>query len=188
MNKVREALYRCDSCDDERNCHPALELKEWDDTLICYECFEYHVESGDRWFKLPDFLPALEPAPDLVKAAREVMDLLTTHGGSIVPHLMDSDDNPGERLRQALSNTPHETPMDRIQRLGQECDKVSPPDSPWMPIESAPYDEVILCLRHDGNVVQDFVYDCGNAEMKSLFSHWMHVPPLPHTTAGGRLI
>ena len=40
---------------------------------------------------------------ELRKAAKEVMDSLAEHGPSIVPHLMDTDDNAGERLRQAIA-------------------------------------------------------------------------------------
>jgi hypothetical protein len=39
----------------------------------------------------------------LVEAAREVMDALEQHGPSIVPHLIDTDDNAGERLRTAIT-------------------------------------------------------------------------------------
>ena len=35
-------------------------------------------------------------------AARAVMTELKAHGPSIVPHLMDTDDNAGEYLRRAL--------------------------------------------------------------------------------------
>jgi hypothetical protein len=38
-------------------------------------------------------------------SAREVMDLLEKHGPSIVPHLLDDDENAGERLRTALRET-----------------------------------------------------------------------------------
>ena len=40
---------------------------------------------------------------ELRKAAKEVMDSLAEYGPSIVPHLMDTDDNAGERLRQAIA-------------------------------------------------------------------------------------
>lgn len=35
--------------------------------------------------------------------AERVMDALKEYGPSIVPHLMDSDDNDGERLRKAIA-------------------------------------------------------------------------------------
>lgn len=42
--------------------------------------------------------------------AREVMDALEQHGAAIVPHLLDNDENSGERLRQALAAAlPRET-------------------------------------------------------------------------------
>jgi hypothetical protein len=45
----------------------------------------------------------------LVAAAREVMDMLEEHGRdergpSIVPHLLDSDQNAGQRLRDLLAS------------------------------------------------------------------------------------
>lgn len=39
----------------------------------------------------------------LLAAAKEVMELLQEHGPSIVPHLMDSDMNAGQRLRAAIA-------------------------------------------------------------------------------------
>jgi len=41
-------------------------------------------------------------AAALAEAARDVMAYLEQHGPSIVPHLLDTDENPGERLREAL--------------------------------------------------------------------------------------
>ncbi len=38
----------------------------------------------------------------LLAAAKEVMGLLQEYGPSIVPHLMDSDQNAGQRLRDAI--------------------------------------------------------------------------------------
>jgi hypothetical protein len=34
--------------------------------------------------------------------ARQVMKYLEEHGPAIVPHLLDTDDNPGQRLRELL--------------------------------------------------------------------------------------
>lgn len=34
---------------------------------------------------------------------KRVMDLLEKHGGSIVPHLLDTDENAGQEFREALS-------------------------------------------------------------------------------------
>jgi hypothetical protein len=42
-------------------------------------------------------------APDLLSAAKEVMDTLAKFGGSIVPHLLDTDMNAGQRLRDAIA-------------------------------------------------------------------------------------
>mgnify|MGYP001607469516 FL=1 len=39
----------------------------------------------------------------LLSAAKEVMNLLHTHGPEIVRHLMDTDENPGQRLRDAIA-------------------------------------------------------------------------------------
>jgi hypothetical protein len=41
-------------------------------------------------------------APEIYEAAKQVMDMLKKHGPSIVPHLLDSDENAGQRLRDAL--------------------------------------------------------------------------------------
>lgn len=40
----------------------------------------------------------------LREAAKEVMDLLAKHGPGIVPHLMDTDENAGQRLRELLES------------------------------------------------------------------------------------
>lgn len=39
----------------------------------------------------------------LGRAASEVMTALQAHGASIVPHLLDTDDNAGQRLRHLLN-------------------------------------------------------------------------------------
>lgn len=41
-------------------------------------------------------------APEIAHWANEVMQLLEKHGPGIVPHLMDTDDNAGQFLRDAL--------------------------------------------------------------------------------------
>jgi hypothetical protein len=41
-------------------------------------------------------------APKLLAHAKAVMCLLTKHGPSIVPHLLDDDDNEGEFLRRTI--------------------------------------------------------------------------------------
>lgn len=42
-------------------------------------------------------------APDMFEAAKEVMSALEEHGPSIVPHLVDTDENAGQRLREAIA-------------------------------------------------------------------------------------
>ena len=42
------------------------------------------------------------------KTAKEVMDLLQEYGAEIVPHLIDTDENPGQRLREALQESSEE--------------------------------------------------------------------------------
>lgn len=42
-------------------------------------------------------------APELLSAAIEVMQALEEHGPSIVPHLLDTDMNAGQRLRDAIA-------------------------------------------------------------------------------------
>ncbi len=42
-------------------------------------------------------------AKALREAATEVMAALEQHGAAIVPHLIDTDDNAGQRLREALA-------------------------------------------------------------------------------------
>lgn len=43
-------------------------------------------------------------AKELAEAAASVMQHLERHGPSIVPHLMDTDENAGQRLRAALTH------------------------------------------------------------------------------------
>lgn len=47
-------------------------------------------------------------APELLAAAIEVMDALEHWGPSIVPHLMDTDENQGQRLRVAIARAESE--------------------------------------------------------------------------------
>lgn len=46
---------------------------------------------------------AKEQSKGLLKHSKKVMALLEEHGGSIVPHLIDDDENAGEFLRQAIA-------------------------------------------------------------------------------------
>jgi hypothetical protein len=46
---------------------------------------------------------SLEARLDELKGlAKRVMDLLEEHGASILPHLLDTDENAGQQLREAL--------------------------------------------------------------------------------------
>lgn len=47
----------------------------------------------------------------------------------------------------------------------------------WLPIESAPYDEMCLFFTVDGNVVQGFIYDGTHEDFG--YSAWMPLPPPP---------
>jgi len=49
----------------------------------------------------------------------------------------------------------------------------------WRDISTAPYDELVLFYTHDGNIVQDFMYDCGTKQMASVYTHWQPLPPPP---------
>jgi hypothetical protein len=42
-------------------------------------------------------------ASGLLAPAKQVMAMLEEHGPSIVPHLLDSDENAGQRLRDAIA-------------------------------------------------------------------------------------
>lgn len=44
-----------------------------------------------------------DPLLDVLQWAKVVMDYLGEHGPKVVPHLMDTDDNPGQRLREAIA-------------------------------------------------------------------------------------
>lgn len=46
---------------------------------------------------------ALREAWEALRLGKIVMDLLEEHGASIVPHILDSDENAGERFRQAIA-------------------------------------------------------------------------------------
>lgn len=45
----------------------------------------------------------ISASPELLSAAKEVMALLEEYGAPIVPHLLDTDMNAGQRLRDAIA-------------------------------------------------------------------------------------
>ena len=53
------------------------------------------IEYGDMFAK--------EQSKGLLEYSKKVMALLEKNGGSIVPHLLDTDENDGEFLRQAIA-------------------------------------------------------------------------------------
>ena len=50
-------------------------------------------------YDLESYIALLE---EIAEHGRMVIGALEIHGSSIVPHLLDTDDNAGERLRKAL--------------------------------------------------------------------------------------
>lgn len=54
-------------------------------------------------FEAPGNAAVIAGALEGLAAAKEVMSLLRDHGPAIVPHLMDSDQNAGQRLRDAIA-------------------------------------------------------------------------------------
>ena len=67
-----------------------------------------HKEGCAACDELRESLRRADCFPALLAAATEVMALLERYGPSIVPHLMDSDDNPGESLRAAIREAKHD--------------------------------------------------------------------------------
>lgn len=51
-----------------------------------------------------------EKVDAVVRHGRKVMQLLEEYGGSIVPHLMDNDENAGEYFRESLRQLEDTTP------------------------------------------------------------------------------
>jgi len=56
-----------------------------------------------------------EELREVLRDAGRVMGLLAEHGASILPHLMDDDENPGERLRQAVRRARERTEINKEQ-------------------------------------------------------------------------
>lgn len=59
--------------------------------------------------------------------------------------------------------------IDTIRRLLKERE--------WQSVEKAPYDTICLFRRKDGNIVQDFIYDC--AARDTGYTHFMPLSPPP---------
>lgn len=70
-----------------------------------------------RWYP-PMEIMALRA---VAREAVVVMQYLEESGASVVPHLMDTDDNPGERLRGALRAW-RSLCLDELADMGQEFD------------------------------------------------------------------
>jgi len=52
--------------------------------------------------------------------------------------------------------------------------------SPWQPIETVPYDTMVLMRLKGGNVFQDYCLDEGWASLAARgYTHWMPIPPPP---------
>jgi len=88
----------------------ARQRKEWywvfEREEESYHIFERREKAADVWITEVDNranADLITQCPNLYEAGKEVMALLNQHGGAIVPHLLDTDDNPGEFLRQALA-------------------------------------------------------------------------------------
>lgn len=75
-------------------CFPPPLRTEFQDLLTGYRAL---LDVNDR------LLAEIERLNEVECHAREVMALLMQHGAGIVGHLLDNDDNAGERLRAALA-------------------------------------------------------------------------------------
>jgi hypothetical protein len=51
---------------------------------------------------LPELVERVKRLEEALKLGKIVMDMLDEHGPSIVPHLLDTDENAGQRFRAAL--------------------------------------------------------------------------------------
>lgn len=72
---------------------PVLALSDMDVNSKAYRDAAFIVQSVNR-------APLFE---ELIKAASAVMKDLEEYGPSIVPHLMDTDENAGQRLRDLIA-------------------------------------------------------------------------------------
>lgn len=66
---------------------------------------------------------------------------------------------------------------DIIERL--QAALTAEPESQWRPLDTAPYDKVVLFLSEEGHVFEGFIYDCGWREFAEMSKavRWM---PKPH--------
>ncbi len=70
----------------------------------------WHLVTGasQRESLLPSYLLYLRnrvgELKEAVQLGVQVMNLLQAHGGAVVPHLLDTDENVGERFREAVRN------------------------------------------------------------------------------------
>ena|ERR1043166_65444 len=84
-----------------RSCARCLELqRELDRTRLLLRAAirvgEQNADQAARWHAR---------SVQLAESAREVMRLLDERGSRVVPHLVDSDQNPGQRLRDLADET-----------------------------------------------------------------------------------
>lgn len=82
--------------------HPAaakgLEMEDYE-----FDTSEYVTLPPNVWQeRIAELEAENKRLREVEKHAREVMRLLHFHGEGIVDHLLDDDDNAGERLREAL--------------------------------------------------------------------------------------
>lgn len=75
---------------------------------------------------------------NLMNYSYQVMNMLEYQGCDIIPHLLDSDDNPGQRLRESIelarsylgnmknSEVPEGMDLDALELALQRCDELSP--------------------------------------------------------------
>jgi hypothetical protein len=66
-----------------------------------------------------------------------------------------------------------------LSELKEEGVQMSEQHTGWRHISTAPYDEIVLFYTHDGNIAQDFMYDCGPNQMGVAYTHWQPLLPPP---------
>lgn len=69
------------------------------------------------------------------------------------------------------------------QHLKVILERISAEAGPWQPIESIPYDEMVLLYNKDGRVTEDFLYDAGPKWLAERgYTHWMPTLKPPQDT------